>query len=155
MFCTVFVLGLRVGTEGSKWALRGVLLDPATDEVLPTTIDHFPKKSHSAAQQAHDAHDALAGALSAYEIHAVVLREADHHRSARIQDGTKKRLRLEGACLAACQALGVPVEVMDGQAIGRAIGASKDGAEDAARQLGVAANLVEAAAAALAAKSLI
>lgn len=151
----MFVLGLRVGTEGSKWVLRGVLLDPATDEVCPTTIDHFPKKSHSAAQQAHDAHDALAGALSAYEIRAVVLREADHHNRAGIKDGTKKRLRLEGACLAACQALGVPVEVMDGQGVGRAIGSSKEGAEDAARQLGVDSNLVEAAAAALAAKSLL
>lgn len=151
----MFVLGLRVGTEGSRWTIRGVLIDPATDDVSQATIDHFPNKSHDEARQAHEAHDAIASALRAHEIEAVVLREADHHRRAGLTAGTKKRLRLEGACLSACRATGAPVSIMDGKAIGTALGGSKDDAWAAAAALGVVDPFIDSAAAALAAKSLL
>lgn len=151
----MFVLGLRVATEGSRWTIRGVLIDPVTGAVAPAAVDHFPNKSHDEPLQAHEAHDAIASALRAHEIGAVVLREADHHRRAGLTAGTKKRLRLEGACLSACRATGVPVSVMDGKAIGGALGGSKEDAWAAAEALGVADHTVDSAAAALAAKTLL
>lgn len=151
----MFVLGLRVATEGSRWTIRGVLIDLATGAVAPATIDHFPNRSHDEPLQAHEAHDAIASALRGHEIGAVVLREADHHGRAGLTAGTKKRLRLEGACLSACRATGVPVSIMDGKAIGTAIGGSKNDAWAAANMLGVADESVDAAAAALAAKTLL
>jgi hypothetical protein len=151
----VFVLGLHVGTEGSRWSIRGVLLDPSTDAVSSTVIEHFPDKRHDEATQAREAHDAIASALRGHEVSASVLREADYHPRAKITDGAKRRLRLEGACLAACRATGMQVEVKNGKEIGATYGGKKGDAFDAARDLGVDEKLVDATAAALSAKSLI
>lgn len=105
--------------------------------------------------QAREARDSIASALRAHEVAAAVLLEADYHRQAKVTQGTKSRLRLEGACLAACRETVTLVEVMNGPALGKAYGGRKDDALSAARELGVEGRLVETTAAALAAKSLI
>ncbi|MGH3556006.1 MAG: hypothetical protein ACRDTK_00535 [Mycobacterium sp.] len=151
----MLVLGLHVATQGNKRVIRGVLLDPTNDSVLSPPIEHLPDRGHDEATQVREARDAVASALRAHEIAAAVLREADYHFRRGVTDGTKRRLRLEGVCLAACREKTSLVEVMDGPALGRACGGNKDAAFDAARILGVSENLVEATAAALAAKSLL
>lgn len=151
----MLVLGLHVGTQGSRRVVRGVLLDPADDSVQLPAIEHVPHPSHDEATQAYDARDAIASALSAHDVAAAVLIEADYHPRARVTDGTRARLRLEGACLSACR-ISIPhVAVMNGPDLGRRVGGSKEKAHAAARNLGVDENLVEPTAAALAAKSLL
>lgn len=151
----MLVLGLHVGTRGSRRIIRGVLLEASNDLVQLPAIEHVPHPSHDQATQAYDARDAIASALSAHEVAAAVLVEADYHPKARVTDGTRMRLRLEGACLSACRSCIPHVAVMNGPELGRRVGGSKESAHAAARNLGVDDNLVEATAAALAAKTLL
>ena len=124
---------------------------PSPQPLLSTSQTNVMMRRHKRAE----AHDAIASALRGHEVSAAVLREADYHNRAKITDGAKRRLRLEGACLAACRATGMQVEVKNGKEIGATYGGKKGDAFDAARDLGVDEKLVDATAAALSAKSLI
>jgi hypothetical protein len=145
-------LGLHVKTQASKRVISGVILEGDIDSVI-STIKHIPEASHDEATQAYEAHAALTTALKGVDVRAAVLLEADYHRSRGLTDGIKDRLRLEGICLAASRKYITLTKVMNGPALGRACNTTKDGALDAASQLGLERLYVEAAAAALAAKS--
>ncbi|OYN78907.1 hypothetical protein CG716_13645 [Mycolicibacterium sphagni] len=83
-----------------------------------------------------------------------VLLEADYDRRARIRDGTKDRLRIEGAILSACRERDEinDVQIMDGPQMGRACGSDKAGAiAAAASRFDLPADFTEPAAVALAA----
>jgi hypothetical protein len=150
------VLGLHVAKKGANWIVRGVAIDTTNNAVLPTLIEHKSTASHDEATQAHDAHDAISSAITGLPIAAVVLLESDFSPHVRLTSGVRTRLRLEGAALSACKTSDRPVAVMNGPALGRAAcnGGKKD-AFDAASALGVSIELVEATAAALAARSLL
>jgi hypothetical protein len=155
MLWRVLVLGLSLPAPKNKRTVCGIVLDTGTDRIV-ATIRHVTVRGHAEAQRARDAHDHLASALSIHTISAAVLLEADFHARRGLSDGVKDRLRLEGACLAACQGSTPTVVVMDGQAMGRAVcGGTKDEGLAAAEQFGAEADMVEATAAALAAKSLV
>ena len=151
----MLVLGLHVGKRGSRRVIRGVLLDASTDSLVSPHIEHVPNPSHDESTQTHEARDAFAGALSGLDLAGGVLLESDYHPQARVTGGTRNRLRLEGAVLSACRVGGAPIAVMNGKELGHACGGKKDDAFLAARNLGVDEELVEATAAALAAKSLL
>ncbi|MBF6127842.1 hypothetical protein [Nocardia brasiliensis] len=150
----MLVLGLQVAAQNGKRVVRGVVLNTSDDSVV-AIIEHVPNVDHNEATQAREARDAVASNLRAFEVTAAVVFEADYHPRAGLTDGTKSRLRLEGACLTACREIITTVEVMNGPKLGRACGGNKDDALGAAKDLGVDNKLVDAAAAALAAKSLI
>jgi hypothetical protein len=149
----VHVLGLQVTSLRSRRIVRGVILDTDTDS-MAANVEHIPDPRHNEAMQTREARDAIATALRAHNIAAAVLLEADYHPQAGKSAGSKNRMRLEGACLSACRDHTPTVEVMNGPALGRACGGKKEDALAAARRVGVPDDLVEAAAAALAAKSL-
>lgn len=148
------MLGLQVPTHRNKRVVVGVVLDTTSNDVVDR-IEHVPNPRHNEAAQAREARDAVASALRAYDLAAAVLFEADYHPQARVTGGTKERLRMEGAALTACLDNVRTVEVMNGQAIGRACGGKKKDAVEEASNLGVDSEYVEAGAAALAAKSLV
>jgi hypothetical protein len=150
----MLTLGLQVTTQGTKRVIYGVTLE-SDDHSVVSTFKHFPDKRHKAAQKAREAHHALATALKGKVIAAAVLREADYHHRQRLTDGNKERLRLEGACIAAADGVAAIFEVMDGPQVGRACASTKDEAISAAGELAVEPVLVEAAAAAIAAESLL
>jgi hypothetical protein len=118
-------------------------------------IEHVPNPRHDEATQTYEARDAFASALRDAGVVAAVLLESDYHPQARVTGGTKNRLRLEGAVLSACKVGGATVAVMNGREVGHACGGKKDDAFAAAQNLGVDEEFVEAAVAALAAKSLL
>ena len=148
------VLGLQVASHRSRRIVQGVIVDADTDSIA-AKVEHIPDSKHNEAMQTREARDAIATALRAYNIAAAVLLEADYHPQAGKSAGSKNRLRLEGACLSACRDHTPTVEVMNGPALGRACAGKKEDAFAAGRRLGVPEDLVEAAAAALAAKSLL
>jgi hypothetical protein len=150
----VRVLGFQVVSHRSRRIVRGIILDTDTDS-MAAKVEHIPDSRHNEAMQTREARDALATALRAHNIAAAVLLEADYHPQAGRSAGSKNRMRLEGACLSACRDHTATVEVMNGPALGRACGGQKEDALAAGRKLGVPEDLVEAAAAALAAKSLL
>lgn len=145
---------MQVTTRNKRRNVLGVILNSADDSVV-AKIEHVSAPSHKEAMEAREARDSIASALRAHAVSAAVLFEADYHPQLKVTDGTKSRLRLEGACLAACREVITVVEVMNGPELGKACGGKKEDALHAAKSLGVEVKLVEAAAAALAAKSLI
>lgn len=150
----VHVLGLRAGTRGTKRVIFSVIIEVSTGDVVDC-IEHVCNPSHDEATQARELRDALNSVLSAYQDLAVaVLFEADYNAKSRISKGTKDRLRLEGAALTACLDRSEDVHVMNGPTLGRACGGTKQDVLDAAERLGVSKEYVEAAAAALGARSL-
>lgn len=144
-------LGLHVKTHGTKRVVCGVVLDSDDEVILP--ISHYPNPSHDKATQARELHQTLTTALKGKDIGYAVLLEADYHPQRRLTDGVVDRVRLEGICLAATRETVTSVDVMDGPALGRACGGTKSDALSAAESLSVDPLLVEAAAAALAARS--
>lgn len=148
----MLVLGLTVGTRSGKRAVRAVVLDTSSDSIV-ATIEHVVDPRHDEATQAREARDALLSALRAHEVSAAVLLEADYNARSKVVAGTRARLRTEGACLSACREVVPSVVVLNGPALGRACGSTKDRAIDAGKILVADAILGEAAAAALAAKS--
>lgn len=129
----------------------GVILD--TDDRIVLPLKHIPDPSHSKATQARELHDTLTTALKGKDIRSAVLLEADFHRSRGLTEGVIDRLRLEGICLAAARVSVAAVEVLDGPALGRAFGSSKEEALAAGGNLDVEAALADAAAAAIAART--
>lgn len=152
----MLVLGLHVAKKGASWVIRGVLLDTTTNSVALPPIEHKSTASHDEATQAHDAHDAISSAITGLDIGAVVLLESEFSPHVRLTNGVRTRLRLESAAIIACKTSERPVAVMQGPELGRAAcnGKKKD-ALDAAQALGVSTELIEATAAALAARSLL
>lgn len=148
----MLVLGLAVGKRGTKRAVRSVVLDTLTDTVVGT-IEHIVDPGHDDATQAREARDALLSALRAHDVTAGVMLEADYTPQNRVVAGTKTRLRIEGACLSACREVISQITVVNGPALGRACGTSKDAAVTAGKSLVAEAIYGEAAAAALAAKA--
>lgn len=147
----MLTLGLQVKTHRGKRIVCAVVLDDDDAVVLP--LKHIPDQKHSKATQARELHDTLTTALKGMTIRAAVLLEADFHQRRGLTDGVVDRLRLEGICLAAARvAVGV-VEVLDGPALGRAFGTSKDEALAAGASLDVDGILGDAAAAAVAART--
>lgn len=130
----------------------GVLLD--ADDGIVLQIKHIPDPSHTKATQARELHDTLTTALKRQDIGAAAMLEADFHRSRGLTDGVVDRLRLEGICLAAARVNIAVVAVLDGPALGRAFGTSKEEALAAGGNLGVEAVLGDAGAAAIAARTL-
>jgi hypothetical protein len=145
---------MQVTTEGSKRVIYCVTLETDDDTVVSTT-KHFPVKKQPIAEQLREAHQAMTTALKGKVIAAAVLREADFHRLQRLTDPNKTRLRFEGVCLAAADNVSAAVSVMDGSDIGKACGSTKDDAISAGRLVVDDALMAEAAAAAIAAKSLL
>lgn len=150
-FDDVLALGLAVGTRGSKRAVRAVVLDTSNDSAI-ATIEHVVDPRHDEATQAREARDALLSALRAYDIGCAALLEADYNPKSRVVAGTKARLRIEGACLSACREVMPSVAVINGPALGRACGTTKDHAIATGKTIVTDAAYGEAAAAALAAK---
>jgi hypothetical protein len=148
----VLTLGLNVKTHNNKRVVCGVILDAANDSLV-ATIEHVPNLRDGEAKKAYEAHKTLATALKGKDIDAAVLLEADYNTRQALSAGVKERLRLEGVCLAASRERIAVVEIVNGPELGRACGTDKAGALRAAEKLGVESVLVEAAAAALAAKS--
>jgi hypothetical protein len=152
MVATVHVLGLRIASRATRWVASVVILDASSGDVAEC-LEHVSNRSHNEATQARELRDALSSALSPYEdLVAGVLFEADYSARATLKQGTKDRLRLEGAALTACLDHVRQVEVMN--AIGRAYGGSKEDVLAAAAALGVKKEYIDAAAGALAATSL-
>jgi hypothetical protein len=148
----VFTLGLHVKTHRAKRVVCGLVLDADNTPVLPIT--HIPNPSHNKATQAKELHHTLTTALRGRDIRAAVLLEADYHPRRGLTDGIIDRLRLEGICLAATRETVTVVEVMDGPALGRACGTTKSAAVSAAQELLIDSVLIEAAAAAMAARAI-
>jgi hypothetical protein len=155
MVAAMHVAGLRVASRSAKWVATVVIMEESGRDVAEQ-IEHICNKSHDDATQARELRDTLNGALSPYDdIAAVVLFEADYSDRSKITRGVKERLRLEGAALTACLDHARRVDVMNGPAIGRACGCSKDEALASAAELPVIGKYVDAAAAAIAARSLL
>jgi len=140
--------------SATKRLVLGVILDSDTHALIDL-FEHIPEKAHNEAAQAQAARDAVSSVLSAHSVAAAVLLEADYHKKSRVQAGTKQRLRLEGAVLSACLDKIPTVEVMNGPALGRACGTKKEDAVATAAGLVTDARFSEAAAAAMAACSLV
>lgn len=147
----MIVLGLYVCIESKRPILRGVLLG---DQGVVDTLTHRCDASHDIATQAREAADVLITELKGHELSVAVLLEADSSRmNSSVTEEKKKRLRVEGACIAACNSVVGRVEVLNGPQLGRRVGGNKQAALEAAAQLGLAKSMEQAAAAALAAQA--
>lgn len=144
-------LGLHLPQPTTKRLVVGVVLDGTS---VIDTLEHVPNPDHSQALQCREALDAVRSVLSAHQLGACVLLEGDYHPRAKVNRSAKQRLRLEGTVLAACHERIAVVQVMDGPALGRAMGTDKKAALAAGEATGVDKRFYEAAAAALAAQTL-
>jgi hypothetical protein len=151
----VAFVGITVRAKASRPYLRGVVLDDPTAGSTPLTFAHGSNAGQTLAEQVHGLADALRTALTAVTsgVDAVVVREADDGRRGGLTAGRKARARGEGVALDVARAITARVEVMNGPAIGRACGGNLASAEVAAAAI-VSVDWVEAASAALAARSL-
>lgn len=144
-------LGLHLPKPATKRLVVGVVFDGSS---VVDTFEHVTSAHQAPALQCREALDSIRTLLAAHDVGACVLLEGDYDRRARLTGTIKQRLRLEGAVLAGCVESIAVVAVMDGQALGRALGSNKPGAIAAGAATGVDTKYQEAGAAALAAQAL-
>lgn len=142
------ILGLHVG--GSPQTVHMVIWDAATRAVIDT-FTHVPSPEHDEATEAREARGHVHTSIKTFALAAAALREADYNARQRLDGPTKRRLRLEGACLTAARDKVDTVVVLNGAAIGRAFNSDKQAVLEEARTYGLPKAFTEALAAAMAA----
>ena len=150
-------LGIRVVSTGKdRWLVTTVIADP-TKLAGAETFSHACDAGSDPASRGKELTHWVESILARREpIDAAVLFEQDYFPRAKLTNGAKARLRLEGATIAALSSRVSRVEVKDGPGLGSLIGpGGKPGAMAEGAKLSLGADYNEAASAALAALALV
>jgi hypothetical protein len=151
----MFTLGLRASSHGKdRWRIHAVILDPAATSSAEVFSHACDAGGNTAVRGKELAHWLDALLLAHPQVERALLFEQDYSGRGGLTSGTRTRMRLEGAALAAVSQRVQLVEVRDGRGLGSLIGGGKAGALARGEALGLGIDYDEAATAALAAGAL-
>lgn len=146
------VLGVACNIDRGRPVVRGVLL--GDDDAATGTFSYGTRRNDDWALQLRSLETTLRTELERRTIEAVVVRLRDYFKRQSVDTGVVRRCQAEGVIMAVARRTCEKVEALNGREIGTTAGTSKDSVWQEAGGL-VEADLIDAAAAALAARHLV